>query len=77
MIDDTEPRPLQYFLSRGYGTDHAGVEFYKRLVENERTVIATAGPFKLPAIRAALTGKLMNVWVTDEDTASRVLAEPE
>lgn len=73
--NSAQPKALQYFLSGGYGTDHPGVDFYKRLVKKGRTVVALGGPFKLPAIKAALKGKLMNVWVTDEDTARTILTK--
>jgi deoxyribonucleoside regulator len=73
--DSDPPKPLQYFLSGGHGTAQSGINFYKRLVASEKTVIAIAGPFKLPAIRAALKGELMNIWVTDEDTARQILTE--
>lgn len=67
--------PLRYFLSGGYNTGHPGVAFYQRLVARGKSVVVVAGPFKLPAIRAALRGKLFNVLVTDEKTAKQLLED--
>jgi DNA-binding transcriptional regulator LsrR (DeoR family) len=82
-IDPKTKKPFEFFLSGGYGTEHSGIEFYKRLTATKGkktsrgTVLAIAGPFKLPAIRAALKGKLMNIWVTDEDSARSILNEAD
>jgi DNA-binding transcriptional regulator LsrR (DeoR family) len=63
----------RFFLSAGHYSGHEGVEFYRNLVKNGKRVILMAGPFKIPAIHAALKGQLFNVWFTDEDTARNVL----
>lgn len=65
--------PLRFFLTPGYGKADQGLAFYRQLVKKKKPVLAIAGPFKLEAIRAALKGKLMNIWVTDEQTAQEVL----
>jgi hypothetical protein len=75
MPDTDPPRPLRYFVTGGYGTDHSGVEFYRRLVRQGKKVVVIAGPFKIRAILAALKGKLFNVLITDEATAQRILDE--
>ncbi|HET6437120.1 MAG TPA: sugar-binding domain-containing protein, partial [Anaeromyxobacter sp.] len=38
-----------------------------------RRVAVAGGPEKVPAIRGALTGRLVNVLVSDEDTARALL----
>jgi DNA-binding transcriptional regulator LsrR (DeoR family) len=38
------------------------------------TIAAALGPAKIPAIRAALTGQLINGLITDEATAHAILA---
>ncbi|MGH9438853.1 MAG: hypothetical protein ACRD22_13400 [Terriglobia bacterium] len=72
-IDPETGEPLNFFLTGGYGKAHAGINFYKRLVKQRRPVLAIAGPFKTAAIRAALKGEFMNIWVTNEDTARETL----
>jgi DNA-binding transcriptional regulator LsrR (DeoR family) len=42
-----------------------------------RVIGVAGGPHKVDAIRGALRGKLINVLVTDEDTATHLLATPE
>ena len=42
-----------------------------------RVIGVAGGPHKVEAIRGALRGKLINVLVTDEDTATHLLATPE
>jgi DNA-binding transcriptional regulator LsrR (DeoR family) len=38
------------------------------------TIAAAVGPAKIPAIRAALAGRLINGLITDEATARAILA---
>ncbi len=64
----------RYFLTAGYGSAHPDIEFYKQMVEQKKKVIVMAGPFKIPALMAALRGQLFSVLITDEDSA-RQLAE--
>ena len=64
-----------FFLSAGhYAADEKrrGLGFFKQMVADDKKVIVPAGPYKLPAIKAALQAKLFNVLITDEDTARRV-----
>ena len=60
----------QFFLSAGHGTPHWGINFFKRMVASEKTVVAV-GDY-LPAVRAALKGKIFNVWITDRNTARQI-----
>ena len=39
------------------------------------TIAAAVGPGKIPAIRAALVGRLINGLITDEATARAILDE--
>jgi len=43
------------------------------MVEQNKPVVAIAGPYKLEPIKAALKGKLFNVWITDQHTAEEIL----
>jgi DNA-binding transcriptional regulator LsrR (DeoR family) len=70
-------RPLRFFLTAGYGTINSGLRFYQNIVKSGGKVIAIAGPFKTKAIRAALKAKVMNIWVTDEETARKILADAD
>ncbi len=65
----------RFFMTAGQYSRYPGLEFYRQRVREGKPVIVCAGPFKLPAILAALKGKLFNVWFTDEDTARKVLAK--
>jgi len=69
-----ESKDWRFFLSAGHYSKHKGVEFYRRMVNEGKPVIFIGGPFKLPAIIAALKGRLFNVWFTDDETARKVLA---
>jgi DNA-binding transcriptional regulator LsrR (DeoR family) len=65
-----------FFLSAGeYDNDprKRGLGFYKSMVAAAKPVFVMAGPFKVPQIKAALIGKLFNVFVTDEHTARELL----
>jgi DNA-binding transcriptional regulator LsrR (DeoR family) len=42
------------------------------MVESGKKVIASAGPYKLDAIKIALKAKMFNVWITDEHTARQI-----
>jgi DNA-binding transcriptional regulator LsrR (DeoR family) len=43
------------------------------MVKEGKHVIVVAGTYKAPAILAALKGELFNVWITDDDTARKIL----
>jgi DNA-binding transcriptional regulator LsrR (DeoR family) len=54
-----------------------GVNEVKEMVEAGRKVVAAVGEYKLPALKAALKGKLFNVLITDEMAAKALLdSEP-
>ena len=66
----------EFFLTAGHYSDNSeyrGVEFYRHLVRSGKQVVVVAGIYKVPAILAALKGKLFNVWITDEETARTIL----
>ncbi len=63
----------QFFLTAGHYTGHRGVEFYRNMCRVGKQVIVIAGTYKVPAILAAIKGKLFNVWITDEETARNIL----
>ena len=72
----------QLFLTPGHGTKYSGVSFYEKVVvdaqrepvyKKKKKVIAIAGAQKERIIRAALVGKLFNVWITDAATAKTML----
>jgi DNA-binding transcriptional regulator LsrR (DeoR family) len=66
----------QFFLSAGYYDGRRrGVEFFRRMVDDGKTVIVMAGPHKTEAIRVALKARLFNVWITDYQTLCTI-AEP-
>lgn len=67
-----DPR-WEFFLTAGDNSDHAGVEFYKHLVSQEKKVIVCAGIRKEAAIIPAIDNELFNVLVTDAVTAERLL----
>lgn len=48
----------------------------EQLTRIPRTIGIAAGARKVPAIRGALRGKLVNILVTDRSTAEKLLAEP-
>ena len=50
-----------------------GVQQVKGMVQAEKTVVVAAGRYKLPALRGALKGELMNVLITDEVAAKELL----
>ena len=64
----------RFFPRVGDYSEFKGEEFYRKMVEKKKAVIAMAGPYKLQPIKAALRGKLINTLITDEETA-RQLAE--
>lgn len=51
-----------------------GVEAVRAMVAAQKTVVVAAGCYKLPALRAALQGRLLNVLITDEQAAAGLLA---
>lgn len=74
-------RNWRFFLTPGYDPDPendpgSGIQFFRQMVDDGKKVIAIAGVHKEPAIRAALKGKLFNVWFTDEVTARNILGSP-
>ena len=50
-----------------------GVERVRGMVKSGKSVVVAAGKYKLPALRAALRGKLFNVLITDEAAAKELL----
>ena len=69
------PEYWRFFLTAGHFLTPKGINFYKDLVEQGDLVIVIAGTHKERAIRAALKGKLFNVWFTDESAARALLSE--
>jgi DNA-binding transcriptional regulator LsrR (DeoR family) len=64
----------RFFLSAGYHDPSTrGLNFYKKLVSENKTVVVIAGVNKEPAIRAALKGRLFNYWITDDETAREIV----
>ena len=61
-----------FFLTPGYPN---GLEFYRKMVAKQRRVIVVGGAKDEPAIRAALAGRLFNVLITDEPTATALLPQ--
>ena len=66
----------ELFLSPGRNTQFWGPHFFANMVKRGKTVIVIAGQHKEDAIRAALAGKLFNVWITDDRTARLMLKTP-
>jgi DNA-binding transcriptional regulator LsrR (DeoR family) len=72
---------LRFFTAEGQPLDH---EINKRIIGLDLSQIAAAprvigaagGEEKVEVIRAALIGKLVNVLITDDRTAVRLLAQP-
>jgi DNA-binding transcriptional regulator LsrR (DeoR family) len=62
----------EFFLTAGYGTKYSGVEFYKRMVQEQKKVLVIAGPGKIPALRAALAAEAFNIWITDQHSAEQL-----
>jgi deoxyribonucleoside regulator len=50
-----------------------GAEQVRAMVQARKTVVVAAGRYKLPALRGALKGKLLNVLITDEVAAKELL----
>jgi len=72
LFDDRgEGRPdWQFFLNTGYPD---AIGFYRRLVEQKHKVIVIADFCSDPALRAALKGRLFNVLIADQATATSLL----
>ncbi len=71
--DGIEPPTLpRFFLLAGHGSKHPGVKFYQNMVEQGKRVVVIAGPHKVPALKAALRGKLYNVLITDQYSAEEL-----
>ena len=64
----------RFFLTAGHYSDHPGIAFFQHMVTEGRKVVAIAGAYKLPAVRAALAAKALNVLVTDEYSAKELAA---
>jgi len=62
-----------FFLTLGYGSEHAGADFYHNLVAQGKPVMVMAGMNKEPVLRAAIRGRLINVLITDAVTAKSLL----
>lgn len=63
----------RFFLTAGHYSNSPGIEFYKRMTKTPgKKIVAFGGPFKLPAIKAALKAEIFNVWITDEATAREI-----
>jgi DNA-binding transcriptional regulator LsrR (DeoR family) len=68
----------RFFLTAGhYAKDpkRRGIGFYKQMVEDGKKVIIIAGTHKVPAILAALKGKLFNVLITDQISAQEIITK--
>jgi DNA-binding transcriptional regulator LsrR (DeoR family) len=64
---------LRFWLTAGHGArKYWGIEFFKKMVQDGKLVVAFGGPFCLPAIKVALEAKIFNVWITDEHTARQI-----
>jgi deoxyribonucleoside regulator len=50
-----------------------GVDRLREMVKAEKKVVVAVGRYKLPALKAALRGKLFNVLITDEAAAKELL----
>src|ERR1039458_8614076 len=71
--DGTEPPDLpRFFLTAGHGSKYPGIEFYRHMVEQKKPVVVMGGPFKIPALKAGLHGKLFNVLITDQHSAEQL-----
>jgi hypothetical protein len=75
VINPATKEPLRYFLTAGDGTAYGNAPtFLRHLVAKKKHVVAIAGSaHKVPAIMAALKGRLFNVLVTDEDTCREIV----
>jgi DNA-binding transcriptional regulator LsrR (DeoR family) len=74
-VFDAEGKPCKntaFFLTPGYP---AGVEFCRQMVREKRRVVVVASIQDVGAFRAAMRGKLLNVLITDEETATALLAQ--
>lgn len=63
----------RFFITAGHYGDYGGVNFYKHMVERKKKVVGIGGPHLLPAIRAALKGRLLSVLIIDEYTAQQLV----
>jgi deoxyribonucleoside regulator len=68
------------FFDEGGGTSpewnvfpSLGVDRLREMVKAKKKVVVAVGRYKLPALRAALRGKLLNVLITDEVAAKELL----
>lgn len=67
FFDDmgNELRDHRYFLS--LGADH-----FRQMVQQKKSCVMIAGSYKIRAVKAALRGKLCNIWITDETGARQI-----
>jgi DNA-binding transcriptional regulator LsrR (DeoR family) len=65
----------RFFLTPGHydRERQGGVKFFQNMVRRGKTVVGFGGPYKEPAIRAALGAKIINVLLTDEETAKQLV----
>ena len=64
----------KFFITAGEGTEHEGVDFYRKLVAHGKKVIVIGGARKEAALKPGLEARLFNVLITDSFTAGRLLA---
>ena len=50
-----------------------GTEEVRKMVQAGKIVVVAAGKYKLPALKAALKGRLFNVLITDEEAARELI----
>lgn len=63
----------RFFLTAGdTDPDRRGIEFYKQMVKDDKTVVAITGPHRDKAAYAALKAGIFNVWITDDATVEGV-----
>jgi DNA-binding transcriptional regulator LsrR (DeoR family) len=64
----------RFWLTAGHCSERDwGVEFYKRMVESNRIVVAFGNPFDIRPTVTALRAQMFNVLVTDEYSAKQIL----
>lgn len=59
-------------LTAGHFSQQPGIDFYKNMVGEGKTVVVIAGLLKEPALKVALKAKAFNVLITDEHTARQI-----
>jgi DNA-binding transcriptional regulator LsrR (DeoR family) len=67
---------IPLFLTAGhFQKEHRGIDFFKKMVADNKRVVAFGGPFSLKPTKAALKGKIFNVLMTDEISATSLLRD--